>query len=213
MPTNWKPPGGIYTEIDVQHIQHNQHIHYIQYIQYSTYWKLQEGIYTEIDVRGSTSLYCEGGEDCCLAARWAKNNISHQAKKNRSTKTISKGLEAESARRGKETAQEIQIAVELWYLEGIVWHVDFLCFIYYYMLIFYVLYYLILCSLARFNYNAYRQQSQCRASIKTNNLIIFPQGLWKQQLSQRIFKVWWQLGAWWRLLYQVAKILMRFKTF
>ena len=44
-------------------------------------------------------------------------------------------------------------------------------------------------------YNAYRQQSQCRASIKTNNLIIFSQGLWKQQLSQRIFKVWWQLGA------------------
>ena len=39
----------------------------------------------------------------------------------------SKGLEVESARRGKETALEIQIAVALWYLEGIVCDVDFLC--------------------------------------------------------------------------------------
>ena len=50
-----------------------------------TYWKPQEGIYTEIDVRGSTSLYCEGGEDCCLAARWVINH-SHQAQKNQSLK-------------------------------------------------------------------------------------------------------------------------------
>jgi len=33
------------------------------------------------------------------------------------TAVLLPGLEAESARRGKETAQEIQIAVELWFVE------------------------------------------------------------------------------------------------
>ena len=32
------------------------------------YW--QEGVYTELGVRGSTYLNCDGGEDCCLAARF-----------------------------------------------------------------------------------------------------------------------------------------------
>ena len=38
----------------------------------------------------------------------------------------------------------------------------------------------------------------------------FFEGLWKQQLFDRIFKVWWKLGAWWRLLYKVSKMLLDF---
>ena len=53
-----------------------------------------------------------------------KKNISDQTQKDQSLKNTfsvfpSKGLEAESARRGKEIVLEIQIAVGLWYLEGI----------------------------------------------------------------------------------------------
>ena len=29
----------------------------------------QDDVYTELSVRGSTYLKCDGGEDCCLAAR------------------------------------------------------------------------------------------------------------------------------------------------
>ena len=57
-----------------------------------TYWKPQEGIYTEIDVRGSTSLYCEGGEDCCLAARslfYEEQHHSSSTKKINQQKTLS----------------------------------------------------------------------------------------------------------------------------